>query len=88
MQSPWGVERDPGVHLQQRGDQGHRHNHTARVPQEDPPPGEAGPHGVQVGPKLSCPQHMTQGAERTSQGTGPESCSDSFRNLSYPLAVT
>lgn len=60
------MERHLRVHVQQRGDQGHRHHHTASVPQEDQTPGEAGAHGVQVGTGrgvssgLGSSQHLTE----------------------------
>lgn len=56
------MERHLRVHLQQRGDQSHRHDCPSCVPEEAQTSGEAGAHGVQVClPSTAAPAAFTEG---------------------------
>lgn len=61
LQSTRGMERHVGVHLQQRGDQSHRHDCPSCVPKEAQTSGEAGAHGVQVCLPSSAAPAFTEG---------------------------
>lgn len=92
------MERDLRVHLQQRRNQSHRHDHIASVPEEDQTPGEAGAHGVQVGVRLFFSNLVVLSA-RCRGYRGPEKAqlmemdqelrsSDRLGYWNFPLCVT
>ena len=85
VQSPRRVEWDPRVHLQQWGDQGHWHDHAASVPQEDPTPGEAGPHGVQVRTRPCAPLQALSSSALDPRGREEAQCKGASNHILIPL---